>query len=63
MEVGSGFLTWVARRMVGSLAETRRAGEKAMWRKIIYACVGHFEIEVLTGHPSQCVNSIPLAGL
>lgn len=61
MEVGSGFLTWVARRMVGSLAETRRAGETAMWGKIIYAAVGHFE--VLTGHPSQCVNSIPLAGL
>lgn len=28
-----------------------------------FVWVGHLELERLTGHPSQCVNSLPLAGL
>ena len=28
-----------------------------------FVWVGHLELELLTGHPSRCVNSLPLAGL
>lgn len=50
--------------MVRSLAETRRAGEKAIWRKITCACAGDFEMEALTGHPElQFTISRSLNGL
>lgn len=28
-----------------------------------FVWVGHLELELLTGHPSRCINSLPLAGL
>lgn len=63
MKNSPGSLTKVARRTAGSWTNTWSVGEKAIWGEIINVCVLLPKIEVLTGHPSQHVEDIPLADL